>query len=129
MLFRSFLKPATFEALEASALHELVHFLQDLHRPLMSRFHQELEAFAAQRHYLQQLARSGVDPDMAFPAWRWLLDASNDDIVAHLRRHKLYGLTPDAGLDLDEAVLDAIASLNRSERVGATAADAAAKGP
>jgi hypothetical protein len=120
-----FLKPSTFESLEAAAMHEIVHFLQDLHRPLMSRFHQEFEAYAAQRHYLQQLARSGVDPDMAFPTWRWLLDASNDDIVAHLRRNKLYRLTPDPGLDLDDAVLDAIASLNRSERVGATAAPAA----
>jgi hypothetical protein len=117
-----FLKPATFESLESTALHEIVHHLQKANRPLMTRYHREFEAYAAQRHYLQQLARSGIDPDMAFPSWRWLLDASNDDIVAHLRSPHAYGLTPDTGLDLDDAVLNAIASIHRVENAGAPAA-------
>jgi hypothetical protein len=124
-----FLREATLESMSSTALHEVVHFLQDVHRPLMSRFHQEFEAYAAQRHYLQQLWRSGVDPDMAFPSHKWLLNASNEDIVAHLAGHPIYGFAPDAGLNLDDAVIDALASLTRSERVaeGAGAATEAAK--
>lgn len=116
-----FLKEGTLESMSATALHEIVHFLQDVHRPLMSKFHQEFEAFAAQRHYLQQLWRSGVDPDMAFPSWKWLLNASNDDIVRHLATDPVYKVMPDVGLNLDDAVIDALASLTRSERVAGAA--------
>jgi hypothetical protein len=65
---------------------------------------------------------------MAFPTWRWLLDASNDDIVAHLRSPHAYGLAADPSLDLDDAVLNAIASLHRVEKAGATPAAGAAVG-
>ena len=76
----------------------------------MTRFHEEFEAYAAQRHYLQRLAASGVDPDMAFPTHKWLLNASNDDIVQHIVQG--YGMAAPVGSP-GRAVIDAILSVNR----------------
>jgi hypothetical protein len=112
-----FLKPSTLEEVSSTALHEVVHHIQNVKRPLMTRFHREFEAYAAQRHYLQRLAASGVDPDMAFPTHKWLLNASNDDIVQHLVGHRIYGMTRPVALDLDDAVMDAIASVGRTHEV------------
>ena len=106
-----FLKPSTFESLGGVAVHEVTHHLQKVNRPLMGKFHDEFEAFAAQRHYLQRLAASGVDPDMAFPSHKWLMDASNEDIVRHIAQG--YGVAAPAGFDMERAVFDAILSVNR----------------
>ncbi len=106
-----FLKPSTFESLGGVAVHEVTHHLQKVNRPLMGKFHDEFEAFAGQRHYLQRLAASGVDPDMAFPSHKWLLDASNEDIVRHIAQG--YGVAAPAGFDMERAVFDAILGVNR----------------
>jgi hypothetical protein len=94
----------------------------------MTRFHEEFEAYAAQRHYLQRLAASGVDPDWAFPSHKWLLDASNDKIVEHIVGHPIYGMTRPGVLDLDDAVMDAITNVARTQDAGDVAQAAGAAG-
>lgn len=109
-----FLKDTSLESFSSTLIHETTHYLQNIYRPSMTRFMREFEAYSAQRHYLQRLIADGVDADTAFPSWKWLADASNDDIVAHLGGPP-YNLAPPAGADLDGAVMDALTNLGRVE--------------
>jgi hypothetical protein len=106
-----FVREGTINSLSGSVIHELTHRVQQQLRPQMTRFMQEFESFAAQRSYLQRLIADGVDPAVAFPNHRWLAEASNADIERHIVT--AYNITPPAGFDYDQAVLDAIAGLGR----------------
>ena len=108
-----FVREGEINALSGSVIHELTHRMQQQLRPSMTRYMQEFESFAAQRSYLQRLIADGVDPDVAFPRHKWLANASDADIHRHVVT--AYNVTPPAGFDYANAVLEAIAGLGRVE--------------
>lgn len=111
-----FVNDGTLHRVSSVVIHELVHRMQNVYRPRMTPFMREFEAHAAQRHYIQRLLADGIDPDVAFPDSRWLVDATDDDIVKRLADK--YGLTPPADFDPREAVRDAVARIDRIGTVG-----------
>jgi len=108
-----FVKDTTLEGFTAALLHEATHYLQNVYRPGMTKFMREFEAYSVQRGYLQRLIVDGANPDVAFPSWKWLANASNNDIVDHI--WDIYKVRPPTGADLDQAVLDALGSVGRVE--------------
>ncbi|HMN99255.1 MAG TPA: hypothetical protein PKD59_07570 [Miltoncostaeaceae bacterium] len=112
-----FVSGGTAEGLSGVVMHEITHYLQSILRPGMNKFMVEFEAYSVQRHYLQRLIADGIDPDVAFAEWKWLADATDDDIVRHLAEG--YNLHPPIGADFQQAVLDAISDVGRLELPGA----------
>jgi hypothetical protein len=106
-----FVREGSINALSGGVIHEVVHRMQVQLRPQMTRFMQEFESFAAQRSYLQRLIADGVDPGVAFPAHRWLAEASDEAITRHIVT--TYGIPAPADFDYAQAVLEAIGGLGR----------------
>lgn len=111
-----FLKGGNVDELGGVTLHEVVHYLQETYRPNMSTFLMEFEAYVAQRDYLRRLIGSGVDPDVAFPRWKWLAEADEAAIFGHLSSDA-YKLYRPAGFDAGAAVRDALTDLGRIDVV------------
>ena len=106
-----FLKPSTFESLGGVAVHEVTHQpaegqpAADGQVPRRVRGVRRTAALPAAAHRERGRSRHGV------PLHKWLLDASNEDIVRHIAQG--YGVAAPAGFDMERAVFDAILGVNR----------------
>jgi hypothetical protein len=122
-----FVKGGDVHGLSHVVVHEVTHYLQNLFRPSMSKFMREFEAFAAQRHYLQRLVAEGIDPNVAFADWKWLVTATDEDLARHITQ--AYGVAPPAVIDYQQAVMDAIGAVGRIELPSPAAVSKAAAPP
>ena len=108
-----FIRNTTLEGFTAAFLHEATHYLQNIYRPGMTQFMREFEAYSVQRSYLQRLVADGANPDVAFPNYKWLVDADNERIVQHIWDR--YQVRPPPGADLEAAVMEALGNVGRIE--------------
>src|SRR5262249_11279847 len=108
-----FIRNTTLEGFTAAFLHEATHYLQNIYRPGMTQFMREFEAYSVQRGYLQRLVADGANPDVAFPNYKWLVDADNERIVQHIWDR--YQVRPPPGADLEATVMEALGNVGRIE--------------
>src|SRR5262249_40654903 len=108
-----FIRNTTLEGFTAAFLHEATHYLQNIYRPGMTQFMREFEAYSVQRGYLQRLVADGANPALAFPNYKWLVDADNERIVQHIWDR--YQVRPPPGADLEATVMEALGNVGRIE--------------
>jgi hypothetical protein len=106
-----FIRPGTLEDFSSTVIHESVHYVQASFGESVRGFLSEFEAYSAQRHFLQKLAMQSGESTVP-DAWRWLRNATDNDIALHLSQPP-YNYTIPGNIDSFQTVLDVIRRMNR----------------